>query len=228
MTALGSRDNRWRLCRGPWAITTAGSGGGWLKAGALPARRPARPGPASVSGCALQGAPGRDRPRFLAAAVPAGPGRQRPVTPGPAAAGRGLRRHRDRPWCWAPREAICRGTQNGHGRARAAGRGRDRRCDGRDCWVSPGVGRPHLRERVPTGPSGLHTASFGGPQPGPGAPRGGGVGAVRPGQEPPPRGAAQGVASTSNVCLSCFRLRKLLAVNENEYFTELQVKEEAL
>lgn len=26
----------------------------------------------------------------------------------------------------------------------------------------------------------------------------------------------------------CFRLRKLLAVNENEYFTELQLKEEAL
>lgn len=44
-----------------------------------------------------------------------------------------------------------------------------------------------------------------------------------------PQDSAQGTETTSNFFLFvCFRLRKLLAVNENEYFTELQLKEEAL
>lgn len=184
MTALGSGGSRCRLCRGPWADHYRRPWG-WVADGwALPARPPARPGPASVSGCALQGAPGRDRPRFLAAVVPPGPGDSCPLPPALPLRGVASARHQYRPWCCAPREAIFRGTQNGHGQARVEGRGRGptlRRPRAAGCRQASAclVASENAFRRDPPGCTPRASAV---PRPGPGrASPGCGVGGVPPG-----------------------------------------------
>lgn len=159
MTALGSRDSRWRFCRGPWADHRRLWG--WVAEGwGSPCPAPARPG--LRLRMRPPGGAGRDRPRFLAAVVPPGPGRLLPVTPSA--------RHRSRPWCCARGRPSSEGRRTGTAKPELKDGAGDRRCDVRELL---GVASETAFRRDPP----LRTSSLGCSRAGPGSAgvRGGGV-----------------------------------------------------